>query len=206
MGKILNYSLLLILGLITSQIYDMGKLQPYLHILTMISLSYIMIEVGLEFIIDKNNLSSYAFDFFVAMTAAVFPWLLCSLYLYDFVADNWMESLLIGRFAAPTSAGILLAMLAAAGLGATWLFRKAEILAIYDDLGTILLMIPLQIMIIGYRNEMFFLLGVIFLLLFVAYRYLHQLKAPTNSYWLLFLWLPNNACRPWLSKEIRPNH
>ena len=43
---------------------------------------------------------------------------------------TWKETLLDGRFAAPTSAGVLFSMFAAAGLGSTWLFRKARILAI----------------------------------------------------------------------------
>ena len=57
--------------------------------------------------------------------------------------------MLAGRFAAPTSAGVLFSMLAAAGLGATWLFRKARILAIFDDLDTVLLMIPLKMLMVG---------------------------------------------------------
>ena len=50
----------------------------------------------------------------------------------------WKETMLAGRFAAPTSAGILISMLAAAGLGSTWLVRKARILVIFDDLDTVL--------------------------------------------------------------------
>jgi len=42
-------------------------------------------------------------------------------------------------------------MLAAAGLSATWMFRKARILAIFDDLDTVLLMIPLKMMMLGVR-------------------------------------------------------
>jgi len=63
------------------------------------------------------------------------------------------EALLVGRFAAPTSAGILFAMLSAAGLGMAWLFNKARILAIFDDLDTTLLMIPLQMMYVGFSVE-----------------------------------------------------
>lgn len=40
-------------------------------------------------------------------------------------------------------------MLAAAGLSATWLFAKAHILAIFDDVDTVLLMIPLLMLIVG---------------------------------------------------------
>ena len=65
----------------------------------------------------------------------------------DFTA--WKETLLAGRLAAPTSAGVLVSMLAAAGLGATWLFRRVRVLAIFDDLDTVLLMIPLKMLMMG---------------------------------------------------------
>ena len=67
------------------------------------------------------------------MTAAAFPWLFVALYFVVVLLPRaawqtwkaWTEALLVARFAAPTSAGVLLAMLAAAGLSATWLFQKA---------------------------------------------------------------------------------
>jgi hypothetical protein len=40
---------------------------------------------------------------------------------------------------------MLFAMLAVAGLSATWFFQKARILVIFDDLDTVLLMIPLSL-------------------------------------------------------------
>ena len=43
--------------------------------LTMIFLAYIMIEVGMEFDIDKSRLGSYAVDYGIAMGAAAVPWL-----------------------------------------------------------------------------------------------------------------------------------
>ena len=55
----------------------------------------------------------------------------------------------MSRFAAPTSAGILFTMLAALKLKESWIYRKIQVLAIFDDLDTILLMIPLQILMIG---------------------------------------------------------
>ena len=42
-------------------------------------------------------------------------------------------------------------MLAAIGLKSSWIYKKIQVLAIFDDLDTILLMIPLQIMMIGLR-------------------------------------------------------
>lgn len=56
---------------------------------------------------------------------------------------------MIARFAAPTSAGVLFSMLNAAGLGETWVYNKAKILAVFDDLFTILLMVPIKMMYIG---------------------------------------------------------
>jgi Kef-type K+ transport system membrane component KefB len=80
--------------------------------------------------------------------------------------DTWKETLLLSRFAAPTSAGILFTMLAAAGLKKSWVFQKTRVLAIFDDLDTILLMIPLQILMIGMKWQ----LGVVVLfVLFCLY-------------------------------------
>lgn len=97
----------------------------------------------------------------------------------------WRESLLASRFAAPTSAGVLFTMLAAAGLSTTWLFRKARILAIFDALDTVLFMIPLQMLMIGLAWQ----LGIVALLmvglLALAWRYLHRLRMPKSWPWVL---------------------
>jgi len=96
-------------------------------------------------------------DYGVAARAAAFPWILsavCLVFLLHPAPWNdpaaRKESLLAGRFTAPTSAGILLPMLAAAGLSATWYFRKVRILAIFDDLDTVLFMIPLKMLVVGF--------------------------------------------------------
>ena len=44
--------------------------------------------------------------------------------------------------------------LAALKLKESWIYRKIQVLAIFDDLDTILLMIPLQILMIGLRWQM----------------------------------------------------
>merc|ERR1719484_497530 len=85
------------------------------------------------------------------MTAAGFPWVFCALW-FMYALPSPMElapALLAARFAAPTSAGILFSMLEAAGMKDTWVFQKARILAIFDDLDTILLMIPLLVLCFG---------------------------------------------------------
>jgi len=186
MTKVVLYSVLLLLGLVASQTFDLSFIQLKLTLLTMICLAYIMIEVGLEFVLNKNRLSDYGIDYLVAMTAAAFPWFFCALYFYFIIGSDLQESFLIGRFAAPTSAGVLFTMLGAVGLGTTWLFKKARILAIFDDLDTIMLMLPLQMMIVGFKKKAFLLIGIIFLLLYLAYRYLHEWKLPTGRIWLLF--------------------
>jgi Kef-type K+ transport system membrane component KefB len=167
-----------------SQILDMTHLRPWTSAVTMVCLAYIMIEVGLEFTINKKKLSSYGVDYFVSASAAVLPWLFCAAYFAFFLKTDWKESLLVGCFAAPTSAGVLFAMLAAAGLGVTWVFKKAQVLAIFDDLFTILLLIPLKILFVGMKAELFIIIAVMFFLLFAAYRWLHKLRFPVGKLWL----------------------
>lgn len=199
MRKVITYSLLLVLGLGLSQVLPRLGEGPYEHVshavrlLTMVGLAFIMIHVGLEFELDKRNPRRYGWDYVVAATAAAFPWALATGYFIFVLAPTsqwgdsqlWKEGLLQGRFASPTSAGVLFSMLAAAGLGATWVFRKARVLAIFDDLDTILLMIPLQMMLVGFRWQ---LLAVVFLmagLLWAAWRYLHLWRIPHRWPWVL---------------------
>merc|ERR1719171_3163487 len=110
------------------------------------------------------------------MTAAGFPWLFVGLWFY-YALDVDMpfdEALLIARFAAPTSAGILFSMLDAAGLKETWLFQKARILAIFDDLDTIILMVPLKIIVVGMRWELSIDLAVVVVCLALVWVCLHR--------------------------------
>src|SRR3989338_6264400 len=125
---ILLYSFLLLAGMIVSQVFDLTATKNILSLITTICLAYIMIEVGLEFTLDKKNLKSYAWDFAVAMTAAMFPWIFCAIYFLTFFEIGYKQAFFVGLFAAPSSAGILFAMLTAAGLGASWLFQKARVL------------------------------------------------------------------------------
>lgn len=198
MYKVLIYSILLLSGLVMSQLLpalidSYASFKPAILVLTMIALSYIMINVGREFEINKNNLKQYGWDYVVAMTTATFPWLGVTLYFLFVLfpqsmwsnADVWKELFIIGRFAAPTSAGVLFAMLAAAGLGATWVFAKARVLAIFDDLDTVLLMIPLSILVIGWNPMMGITVVLMFAMLALGYYYLHQWKIPSSAPMLL---------------------
>lgn len=197
MKQVLVFSLLLVAGLAGSQLLpalDLGHgVADAIKLVTMTLLGFIMIHVGYEFEIDRSRLGSYAVDYGVAATAAAFPWIFCSLYFLAVLGapgalgswDAWTEALLIGRFAAPTSAGILFAMLAAAGLSATWMFRKARVLAIFDDLDTVLLMIPLKMMLVGMRWQLAVVVCVMLGQVWIAWRWLRTLRAPVGWPWVL---------------------
>lgn len=199
MRRVLTFSALLLAGLAASQALPAvlpgahAGLAHAIKLATMVGLAFIMIHVGLEFELNKRALRSYGWDYVVAMTAAAFPWLLVSAYFVFVLAppdawgrfDLWKEALLQGRFAAPTSAGVLFAMLAAAGLGATWVFQKARVLAIFDDLDTILLMLPLTVLFVGFRPQLAGVVLAIGLLLWAAWRYLHRWRIPSTWPWVL---------------------
>ena len=185
MRQVLLYSVLLMSGLLISQF--LGESGAFtIKMLTMFTLAYIMIHVGYEFEIDKSRPGQYAWDYVVAATAAGFPWLFCALYFVFvmgpaelwFHGDMWKEALLEGRFASPTSAGVLFSMLTAAGLAATWVFNKARILAIFDDLDTILLMLPLTFMMVGFRWQLMAVVAVMLFLLWLAWQYLDAVRLP----------------------------
>ena len=147
-----------------------------------ICLAFIMINVGREFELDKAKWRSYTTDYFIAMATAAVPWLLIACY-YIFFLDtglSWENNLLISRFAAPTSAGILFTMLAAAGLKKEWIYKKTQVLAIVDDLDTILLMIPLQILMIGFKWQLFVIIGVVCILLIFGWKRLSSLNLPQS--------------------------
>lgn len=190
MKKVASFSLMLMIGLVLSQVLSPEQLgaEHYAHfhegitIMLGVCLAFIMINVGREFEIDKTNIKGYAKDYMVAMFAAAMPWLLIALY-YIFVllpsnmwgdGDVWKESLLLSRYAAPTSAGILFAMLAVLNLQRSWIYQKIQVLAIFDDLDTILLMIPLQMAMIGIRWQMGVVLFVVCLLLWIGWRYMSR--------------------------------
>ena len=176
--------MLLMVGLLLSQVLPtvMGEsyatLSEVVYILLGTCLAFIMINVGREFELDKSNVGSYIKDYCVARLAAAAPWILIAVYYIFFLlpsdlwssGDAWKETLLLSRFAAPTSAGILFSMLAAIGLQRSWIYRKIQVLAIFDDLDTILLMIPLQIAMIGLHWQMGVILFVVIGLLWFGWK------------------------------------
>ena len=195
MKKVFFYTVFLLSGLLFSQTYLPALLKNYSYLdevisfLTYTGLAYIMLFVGLEFNLKKSEIKSYKLDYIVAFTAATFPWILTALYFlftqYSmgdwFRADTWKEILFVGRFAAPTSAGILFAMLAAAGLAGTWVYKKIRVLAIFDDLDTVLLLIPLKIMVIGMAWQLGVVLAVMIGLCALGWVYLRRFNIPVHG-------------------------
>lgn len=189
MKKVLSFSMMLLMGLVLSQLLPgllgetYAEFSHLIEVMLGICLAFIMINVGREFEIDKSNVKVYVKDYFVAMFAAAVPWVLIAVY-YVFAlmpaewwsnGDTWKETLLLSRFAAPTSAGILFSMLAAMSLQKSWIYQKAQTLAIFDDLDTIILMVPLQVAMIGELNwQMVAMLMVIFGLFVVGWRYMSR--------------------------------
>lgn len=219
MKKVFLFSLFLVLGLVLSQCLPVWLGEAFLtaekvaKTLMFVCLAFIMINVGREFELDKTKWRSYAADYFIAMATAAVPWIMVAFY-YMFLLpadlfgnwDAWKENLLLSRFAAPTSAGILFTMLAAAGLRREWIYKKTQVLAIFDDLDTILLMIPLQIFMIGFKWQLFAVVIVITFLLVIGWKKLGTIRlsqtwksilfyavcivAVTESIYLLTKWNP----------------
>jgi len=190
-AKLILFCTNLFIGLIGSQLipewmdtntYTTWK--TVVKAITMFCVSYIMIHVGFHFEIDKSDLKQYGTEYLVAMTAAGFPWIFCAFYFMFALgsAHNlpWQEALIAARFAAPTSAGILFTMLEASGMKETWLFKKARILAIFDDLETLLLMVPLKAMFVGLKWELAIDLVFVTILCCLMYFFLHSLKIPST--------------------------
>ena len=120
MRKVLSFSAFLMAGLFVSQYLPVwaggnyNAVKAVSNVLLYVCLSFIMINVGREFEVDKSRWQTYAKDYGVAMATAAMPWFLIAIY-YVFVLlppeywnswEAWKENLLLSRFAAPTSAGI----------------------------------------------------------------------------------------------------
>ncbi len=182
MKKVLLFSFFLVLGLVFSQCLPVwlessfDVIEKGIKTLMFVCLAFIMINVGRE---------SYTADYFIAMATAAVPWLLIAFYYMCLLPShlfwNWeacKENLLLSRFAAPTSAGILFTMLAAAGLRKEWIYKKTQVLAIFDDLDTILLMIPLQILMIGFKWQLLVVIVVVCVLLAIGWKKLGAFRIP----------------------------
>lgn len=190
----MTYTVMLLAGLAFSQLAaakmshaaysQFGKI---VGLATMFCLSFLMVHVGNEFVLEKSNLKGYAKDYAVAMSAAGLPWLFVACWLVFALPGSmaWGPALLMARFAAPTSAGILFSMLEAAGFKETWLFKKARVLAIFDDLDTILLMIPLKMFLVGFKWELAFDAVFVSCCLVFAWKKLHRIRLPSSWNWTM---------------------
>lgn len=199
MKKVLLFSFFLVSGVVFSQClpfwldHSFPAVSRGIKTLMFICLAFIMINVGREFELNKKQWKSYAADYFIAMATAAAPWLLVACYyMYLLPADlfwSWeacKENLLLSRFAAPTSAGILFTMLAAAGLRKEWIYKKTQVLAVFDDLDTILLMIPLQILMIGFKWHLLAVILLVGILLVIGWRKLGVFYMPQGWKAILF--------------------
>ena len=198
MKKIILFSVFLVTGLVLSQMMpeiagESYKTFRFINgILLSVALSFIMINVGREFELDKSKWRSYRTDYFVAMVAAAAPWFLVAFYYMFLMPDGqfwnwdaWKSNLLLSRFSAPTSAGILFTMLAAIGLKKSWFYQKIQTLAIFDDLDTILLMIPLQILMVGLHWELHIIIVVVVLLLWIGWKKINTFKLQQKWFHIL---------------------
>lgn len=192
------FNFALILGMVTSQLVNLEKVKVGVYFFTDTLLAYIMIEVGLEFLIQKRKWKDYLVDYGVASLAAGLPWIFCFVYFSFFGSKVWEENLLLARFAAPTATGILFAMLGIAGLARTWLFKKVEVLVIFDDLDTILFLIPIQFLLSGGRIELISVAFMMVILVILGWRYMHTLRLPASRPWLFFYALLIGAVAEWL--------
>ncbi len=67
-------------------------------------------------------------------------------------------------------------MLAAAGLATTWMFKKTRVLAIFDDLDTVILMVPLQMLVIGFKFQLIIVLLIMFILIGIAWKFMGRIR------------------------------
>ena len=66
-----------------------------------------------------------------------------------------------------------------------WVFKKARVLAIFDDLDTVLLLIPLKMLMVGLQWQFGFVVAVMAVQLWLAWKYLHRLNWPVTWPWVM---------------------
>ncbi len=184
MKKIFSFSLLLILGLVASQILPgmLGESYPAFRAgattFLYVCLSFIMINVGREFEIDKKTLALLCRGLFHrygygSRTLAAHRSVLCFRVVAARVLGQWRrlerESVVepfcrsdFGRHPVHDARGPA----AQAKLDVSENSGAGD----FDDLDTILLMIPLQILMIGLRWQLFVVVVIVFLLLWLGWK------------------------------------
>merc|ERR1719237_163058 len=146
-----------------------------------------MFHVGLEFEVEKAKGCAYVtVDILVSVASAFLAWGLCVAWFiialpfapcYGF-EDKLKDSVLTAHFSASTSAGVLFSMLAAANLSSSWTYRKARVLAIFDDLATIISIIPVKVLYIGLEWSMAVQFSLMAACLILAFAGTHKLPIP----------------------------
>ncbi len=183
---VIAFCVLLIAGIVGGQLMDVSSFRGGLTLITSTCLSYIMIEVGLEFSSAQRSIKSYRWDFVVAFLAAFLPAVFWFIYFTEILQSPWQSGVLSGLSSAPTSAGVLFAMLMAAGLSGTWVYKKAQTLAVLDDLVVLLLLTPLQIILYGFEPQAIILVVLVTGFLFISFRWKNSLEWPIEKPALLF--------------------
>jgi len=202
--KILVYSFLMCLGLAISQFIPQAlddEFGFYVRLPAGIALSYIIVHVGLDFEIVKWRLPTYAVDFFVATSAALIPLVVVFWYLKyvcgsHSLPEHWFipqalgtsQGLLLSVFSAPTSAGMLISMMEAADLKHTWVFKKASMLAILDDIDSLVFIAFMRILAISGAGVDLRHFGPVILtvgLLTIAWFNIHKFVIPHSWPWVL---------------------
>jgi len=202
--KILVYSFLMCVGLAISQFIPQAEDDEfgfYVRLPAGIALSYIIVHVGLDFEIVKWRLPTYALDFFVATSAALVPLLVVFGYLKYVCGSHslphaWYveeplgtsQGLLLSVFSAPTSAGMLISMMEAADLKHTWVFKKASMLAILDDIDSLVFIAFMRILAIGGSQIDLRHFGPVIVtvgLLTIAWFNIHKFVIPHSWPWVL---------------------
>jgi len=82
------------IGLVLSQVLpgvlgnNYESLEVVTGVLLYVALSFIMINVGREFVLDKTKWKSYVKDYFVAMGTAALPWIFVVILLYFYYSTS----------------------------------------------------------------------------------------------------------------------
>lgn len=164
MTKVALHSGLLMLGLLLSS--RIPTLFPgaaaVVLFLTTTCLSLLLIQTGLDLTSERSSLAEAAGDWLVASLSAACPWLLVSIYFLAVFLPTagwndsgpWLTALLSARFAATSSVGLTVVLLAAAGGASGWLSRKARGLAMMGNVAAVLFMLPLKIFMMGFHWQM----------------------------------------------------
>ena len=81
-----------------------GTVKVLSNILLYVCLSFIMINVGREFVLDKVRWKSYAEDYLIAMATAALPWFMIAIFLYIQLDFNPIAASIVNKMPADVGA------------------------------------------------------------------------------------------------------